>query len=150
MCSITSKPFQKPKPPVRNEMNDMQLNYDCVRDVLLTIENITGLNDNLLFEPVCFYDVAANLSQYDDKDILYTILKLNEAGYIRTEWLNKSHSNYHDYIVFDITFKGHEYLNSIKSLKVWNAIKNGAAALSMSLIPKLAETFVLNHLNFLQ
>ncbi|MDE5570390.1 MAG: DUF2513 domain-containing protein [Ruminococcus sp.] len=128
----------------------MKLNYDCVRDVLLTIEEITGLDDSLLFEPVCFYDIASNLSQYDDKETLYTILKLSEAEYIKTKWMNEKQENFHDYMVFDITFKGHEYLNSIRNPKVWNTIKNGAVALSMSLIPKLAETFVLNHLNFLK
>lgn len=128
----------------------MRLNYDCVRDVLLTIENIAGLDDKLLFKPICFYDIASNLSQYDDKETLYTILKLSEAEYIKTEWKDKKQENFYFYMVFDITFKGHEYLNSIRNQKVWNAIKNGAAALSMSLIPQLAETFVLNHLNFLK
>lgn len=130
--------------------NELKLNYDCVRDVLLTIENIAELDDNLLFKPICFYDITSNLSQYEEKEIYYTILKLSEAEYIKTEWADKKQENFSFFFVFDITFKGHEYLNSIRSPKVWNSIKNGAAALSMSLIPQLAETFVLNHVNFLK
>ena len=128
----------------------MKLNYDCVRDVLLTMEDITGLNDDLSFETIGLYDIASHLSQYDDKEICYTILKLSEAEYIKTEWRDSNKDNFYFYFVFDITFKGHEYLNSIRNQNVWNAIKKGAIGLSMSLIPKLAESYVLNHVNFLK
>ena len=94
----------------------MRLNYNCVRDVLITIEEITGLSDNFLLESVGFYDIVANLSQYDDKEIYYTIQKLDEAGYIRTGWIGDNHKDFMYYMVYDITFKGHEYLNSIRSL----------------------------------
>lgn len=128
----------------------MKLNYDCVRDVLLTIEEITGLDDELSFETIGFYDIVSHLSQYDDKEIYYTILKLSEADYIKTEWLDDKQKNFNFYFVFDITFKGHEYLNSIRNQTVWNAIKKSAIGLSMTLIPKLAEAYVLNHANFLK
>lgn len=127
----------------------MKLNYDCIRDVLLTTEELTGLKDNLLFECIGLYDVASQLEQYDIKEIFYTVLKLDEAGYIKSGWLDdKESTNYMFYMVYDITFKGHEYLNSIRNSKVWEYIKKGAAALSMSIIPKLAEQYVLSCLNY--
>lgn len=128
----------------------MKLNYDCVRDVLIALEDMTGPKDDFSFESIGLYDLASRLSEYDNKEIYYTIIKLNEAEYITTGWLGDNHNDYMYYMVYDITFKGHEYLNSVKSLKVWNAIKKGAIGLSMSLIPKLAESYVLSHLNFLK
>lgn len=47
------------------------------------------------------------------------------------------------YFVYDITLKGHEYLNSVRNPKVWKTIKKSAESLTLFLIPIIAEKLIL-------
>ena len=62
-----------------------------------------------------------NLKKYDKKDIFYAVNKLNEAGFIEAE--STSGDDTCGYLISDITYPGHEFLQSIKSDTVWNDVK---------------------------
>ena len=60
----------------------MKLNYDCVRSVLLTVEKSKTIDEELNINPVTVETIFEQLPKYEDNEILYTIEKLKEAGYI--------------------------------------------------------------------
>lgn len=60
----------------------MKLNYDCARSVLLTVEKSKTIDEELNLNPLTVETIFEQLPKYEDNDILYTIEKLKEAGYI--------------------------------------------------------------------
>lgn len=112
-------------------VNYLKLNYDCIRDVLLVLEeNLTIEVEET--EDGAFYsynyldtDDVLNinsLSKYSKYDIIYSVVKLSEACYINTSDI--SGDDLTEFIISDITYSGHEFLQSIKSETVWNDVKN--------------------------
>lgn len=107
----------------------MKLNPDCVRDVLLELEKQeydTRIHIN---------DLTKNLTQYSAEDVKYSCLKLFEGGYIygKSTLVGNKHIPLVDDI-FDITYKGHEFLNTIRPVSRWNKLKSiGITAGSFSL-----------------
>ena len=95
----------------------MKLNFDCVRDVLLTIEQLTKVNDDYSLKSILLINVINRLSQYSEKEVFYTVRKLEEAEYIivRNDNERKGAFDIDEYYILDISFKGHQYLNSIRN-----------------------------------
>ena len=112
----------------------MKLLHDCVRDVLLTLEDklgvFGGLGDNQL-----------DLPKYSSDDIKYTILKLNEAGYITC---SKSDLVGNIYIK-SITYQGHLFLDNIRDNNVWKKTKSIASkfsSTSLTIISSIASQVI--------
>lgn len=96
----------------------MRLNYDCVRDVLLFLEKELQLDDYFEPIPLSVSDIHKTLAQYSAKEIHYTLKKLAEEEYIcaKDESRKISTNEFKSfYGVSDITFKGHQYLNSVRN-----------------------------------
>lgn len=110
----------------------MQLNSDCVRTLLLTIEECgygEHLRTHILYE---------KLPEYSHEDISYACLKLDEAGYLDVLTTRSLGSTMPIIVeVRDITYAGHEFLNAIRESKNWLKIKDTA---------KKAGVFSLKHL----
>lgn len=140
----------------------MKLDYDIVRDILLTLEEelsikISKGNEYYRNKPIGFKDLCLckKLSKYDRAQILYCIIKMNEAGYIEIRKSNNSNQSNAKIIegseiytnvpkVYCITFKGHEFLEKISSNKIWESIKEEATqkgiSLSFESIPIIAKS----------
>lgn len=108
----------------------MKLNYDCVRDVMLYLE------ENLNFgNPI--RDTNINLN-YDIKDIRYSLLKLHEINY-----LDGSVSKYMDgdysVITTDITFYGHKFIGEIQSDTIWDKTKSVSKDLGIQTINGITQ-----------
>lgn len=110
----------------------MKLNYDCIRDVLLYLEDnleyVSPETDDLEHKEISVFAISkAFAGQYAKADVQYTIEKLTEAGYItlsgvvfgKKQIICKAN-------VSDITFTGHEFLGHIREPKVWDVLKSGA------------------------
>lgn len=95
----------------------MRLNYDCIRDVLLVIEQLTKVNDDYSLKNVMLINIINKLPQYSEKEVFYTVRKLEEAEYIIVRNDNDKNRAFdiYEYYVLDISFKGHQYLNSIRN-----------------------------------
>ena len=96
----------------------MKLDFDCIRDVLLTLEKFP-YGEVILSEQL--YD---DLKNYSPETISYSLLKLYEADYIEAHipeidgvFPEVSH-------IYDITFQGHEFLDNIRSNKIWVKTKS--------------------------
>ena len=110
----------------------MKLNFDCVRDVLLELENLP------LNETISADELIEPLAQYDEDTILYTCMKLIEADYLDANYSKYIDGGY-SIIIKDITFIGHQFLADIHSDTVWNKVKNVAGIVGSTSIKALTQ-----------
>ena len=122
----------------------MKLNYDCVRSVLLTVEKSKTIDEELNINPVTVETIFEQLPKYEDSEILYTIEKLKEAGYINAA-LHFAAGHFIDGTVSSITYSGHEYLDNIREPEVWRKVKTmliNAGATTLPLISQAAQMLI--------
>lgn len=109
----------------------MNMNIECVRKIICyCVRNIDyeeiGLNEwkekcislNMLYD-------TKDLKGFSKKDIMYSVMRLNEMGYIKLQNispLNKTYIN--NCIISDVTYLGHNFYNSIQDDTVWNKTKS--------------------------
>lgn len=116
----------------------MQLNQDCIRDLLLYLEANLSYENNIPIE-------GLHLNNYSPNDLTYTADKLNEANYIKAI---KSSCTYKDipiFIVTDITYSGHQFLDTIRDQSIWESTKAKAskfASISIPILQELATSFL--------
>ena len=127
----------------------MTLNYDCIRDVLLYLENTLEYTDNqmaMTHKRLTIGSVVNALSSYTKEDVQYTIEKLFETKYIRIVDISTDKQKYivNGYID-DITWEGFNFLNNIREKSIWEATKEGAkkvGAMSVSAISMISFEIV--------
>lgn len=127
----------------------MTLNYDCIRDVLLYLEDTLEYTDNqvsMTHKRLTTSSVTSALSSYSKEDVQYTIEKLFEARYIRIVDITTDNQRYmvNGYID-DITWDGFNFLNNIREKSIWKATKEGAkkvGAMSVSAISMISFEIV--------
>ena len=125
----------------------MRLDYDCVRDVLLALEEMlqcTTRNNIIHFQGVELDDLTEKLSNkgYSAETIFYSAYNLEQAEFIRAT------AQYGDggvtrYIISDITYEGHQFLGKIRPDSIWKQIKNGfsrVGAISLPIISSVATS----------
>lgn len=116
----------------------MKLNLDCMRDILLYMEKTDYLQSLEMSR------VYAELLSYPQSEINYSLLKLEEAGFIKM-----SFTPYEENILFisldDITYEGHQFLANIRENRIWNGVKEIAGkigATSLDAIVQIASNVV--------
>lgn len=117
----------------------MKLNPDCVRDILLTIEDEMQYDDRTFSIGENFYYKFNRLKQYDWSEIRYHIIKCDEAGFIT---ISKSITT--NIWIKDILFRGHEFIANIKDDTNWSKAKkavNKLGTMSLSVIESVAKGF---------
>lgn len=121
----------------------MKLNYDCVRELLLTLEENLVMDDSLSFPSLTLKQVCEKMPDFSRADIAYASTKLLEAEYIEANSI-ESDSKIIKIVYSCITYEGHQYLDSIRDSKLWSTVKKNAKALTFELVKKLAEIYVVN------
>lgn len=117
----------------------MKLNHDCTRECLLFLEQELELNQSI--DPV---DVINSLN-YTEDITSYALQKLREANYI-VGGVNISYDFYGNGIleltpIKDITWEGHEYLDTVRDNRVWKKTKDITSSLksvSLSMMKTVA------------
>lgn len=97
----------------------MKLKIECVKDVMEELESL----------PIGAHTLASfskSIEKHGAEDVLYTIVKLSEAKYINENHMRTMDGRPHIGSVFDLTFAGHEFLNSIRTPGVWERLKEAA------------------------
>ena len=118
--------------------NNMRVDNDCVREILLTVEKKSNHET-----PCCFHNPHKSheeLSKYEVDKIRYHLRYLKMANYI---YVPKEYEKYpeHDFYV-DLTPTGHEFLNTIRDPEVWSKTKklsHEAGSFSLKIISAIAE-----------
>lgn len=97
----------------------LKLDIDCVRDVMLELEEF----------PMGYQLLSAfkkSIEKHGEDNVVYTLSKLDEAKFINAE-IGIDESGYpHCMAVYNLTFQGHEFLNSIRSPGVWEQLQGAA------------------------
>lgn len=113
----------------------MKLNKDLIREILLYVEE-KG-NDN---RPV--YDIS--IDGYTTDEVKYHFKKLVEAELIKGDVIGLQGNR----IRFNcLTWKGHEYLESIKDEYIWQELKKdvelkGITATTLEILKKYADKLI--------
>lgn len=113
----------------------MKLNKDCVREVLIYLEEHLGYDDRLDASSI-------KIEPYTYEEILYTISLLSEAGYIKTIPI-RNLSAATSYFVVSILMPGHDLLDNIRDDNVWRKTKKIAskfASASLNVLSSVATS----------
>lgn len=123
----------------------MKLDYDCVRDVLVALEDLCAFDNETSsgFKELSIFDLEDYMKEYTNDEVYYTVLKLMEAQYIKTESVIGGIGAV-ELLIIDITYEGHQYLNSIRDPKIWKTIKESTSSLTFTVILKAAEKLIMN------
>lgn len=124
----------------------MKLNIECIREVLLYLENNLSYED----EP-CSYehstitmttvidDIAAQ-GGFDKNQLAYAIEKMCEVHIIEADIQEGAHHNILSCSIYDISFYGHQFLENIRPESVWEKTKNIAASIGNHSLKFIEDT----------
>ena len=113
----------------------MKLNPDCIRDILLYVEEHTDLNHNVV---ISYSKTKPIFPKYSPEEIMYHVEQCNLSGFFRSasrDILGNINISY-------LSPKGHEFLDNIRPVPVWKKIKAKGAA-SIPIMIQLAKDFAL-------
>lgn len=102
----------------------MKLNHDCVRDVLLTIEEELGLTDAVAAGKLA---TMGRLTTYELTDVIYTVITLRDHGFINSVGQDFTGPKGKIPKVRSLTFEGHNFLDNIRDIGVWQRVKTNVA-----------------------
>lgn len=92
----------------------MKLEPDCVRAILLTVEENTSYQSLLSFEEATLPDFP-RLTEYPLDEVLYHLKKCDEAGLLCGAQFFYGSAN-----VEGLHFRRHEFLSNVREPKIWN------------------------------
>lgn len=112
----------------------MKINPDCIRDVLLYLEENLAYNhdrqDGIEHNTITMYTIAEDLHNqkgYETDDVNYSVEKLLEIRYIISSGESRGRNNSILYCpISDISYNGHMFLNTIRPKTIWEATKSKA------------------------
>lgn len=128
----------------------MELNKDCVRDVLLSCEELLKMDEDGYMNSLSHEELGQALSNYKIEDIIYTVVKLEEAGFLDVKVTRAFGNIIVDMTIKDITFNGHEFLNDIRDDDNWKKVKEIAksvGAFSINMIAQIAVAVIQTNIN---
>lgn len=101
----------------------MKLNPDCVRDVMLALEEITGINYDRIYRFVgvnCHSLSSRFKGVYNEGEIAYTLVQLAESNYIKMSFqCDGNHLTVDMGNILYVTPKGHEFISQIQDKDRW-------------------------------
>ena len=101
----------------------MKLNHDCIRSVMLTLEKELTIDDDMHMNGISVEKLWELLPKYSNQDILYTVEKLSEGGYI-TASIQVSSGTFIDGCVVSITYAVHEFIENVRDSRLWASVKS--------------------------
>ena len=109
----------------------MKLNPDCIRDVLLYLEENLEVKDGHKFTEITLNQLQEALPKYQKEDVFYSVYNLHQIRFIdgRISDVNNMKMFFCD--INNITWNGHQFLNTIRPTTVWEATKTGASKLGI-------------------
>lgn len=112
----------------------MRLDHDCIRDILLYIEENTSYENSICFDDICsFFSV-----KYSEDVILYHVDKITEANFVSTFYASDAPQE-----ISSLTWTGHEYLDNIRDKSVWEKLKqSGLSSMSLDIAKDLAQEII--------
>ena len=103
----------------------MKLNHDCVRACMLYLEENLDMKSRINL-------VGVHLKGYSDDDVLYSFIKLSEAGFINGKPQPAGNNPAYVFITTSITYEGHKFIDSTKK------ISSKVASVSIDILTTIA------------
>lgn len=129
----------------------MKLNPDCIRDVLLYLEENLEVKDGHKFTKTTLSQLQNALSQYLPDDVFYSVYNLYQIQFIDGKINDINDMKMFFCEIDNITWNGHQFLNSIRPKTVWEVTKQGASKLGImsmhalsTMAMKITEAVVTN------
>ena len=119
----------------------MKLNQDCIRDLLLYLEDNLGYQKTLVINDL-------TLTPYNKTELMYTADRLIEANYINAN-IGWNMQSSHVIVVTSISYQGHQFLDTIRDKDIWTKTKSKAskfASISLPILQELATSFIKSQL----
>lgn len=122
----------------------MKLNVDCIRDILLYLENKTTFN--------CATSIFTNeenelTNKYGSEVLKYHIRQCDQYGYL----LNcRAYDAGDQFLISDITPKAHEFISNTRSEKNWIKTKNALGKIgsfALDVVERVASAVVVAQIN---
>ena len=129
----------------------MKLNPDCIRDVLLHLEENLKIKEGHKFTEINLNQLKEALPKYEENDIFYSVYNLHQIRFIEGRISDVSNMKMFFCEINNITWNGHQFLNTIRPKSIWDATKSGASKLGImsmhalsTIAMKVAEAVVTN------
>lgn len=111
----------------------MRLNPDCIRDILLSIEEVSGFGDIIQYEkPEDFH----RLEKYSKDEVLYHINQCKHNDYFLSCQIS---ANGEYALIGNLSPEAHEFLANIRDDKVWKKVLAKATKVGSIALPVLQE-----------
>lgn len=112
----------------------MELNSNCVRDILIAVENC-DFGERLTLDKL-----HTLLPSYSINTLWYTCLKLQEGGFLKLMTIHVIRQPMPTIKqIEELTYSGHEFLNTIRSDTNWGKVKNIAQKAGVFSLKALGE-----------
>ncbi len=107
----------------------MQMNIDCLKDVLqYCVDNIDYEEDGDSWNTKSvnlFMMYESPKLKYDKKDIMRSVLKLDECGFIKVSTKFPNNKPYLERCsIEDVTYRGYQFIESVREPSVWEKTKS--------------------------
>lgn len=101
----------------------MKLNPDCVRDVLLYLEENLKIEEGQKFSHITLHQLKQNLNKYSEEDVLYSVYNLYQIHFIDGNIKNVNDIKMYICEIYNITWSGYQFLNTIRPKSVWKKLQ---------------------------
>lgn len=125
---------------VKKEINPMRLDPDCVRNILMTVEETSSVDTVVSITPENYKDYQ-KLKEYEFAKLAYHIRQCELTGF----FFQASCDYDFAYTILDLSPKAHDFLANIRDNTFWNKVKRKAAELgttSLEMIPQIAAAML--------
>lgn len=101
----------------------MKMNFDCIRDTLLYLEENLVLSDDLEFSTITLEQIHSSEDiKFPLPEIAHSLILLDEAGYIDA-YVQYSDNRISYLEITRITYDGYQFLETIRPQTVWQKTK---------------------------
>lgn len=110
----------------------MRLNPDCVRDILLTVEELSGFGSYVEFRDS---EDCDRLKEYSLDTVRYHIKQCELSGFFtKVTWYLSG-----ECVVQDLSPAGHEFISNIRADTNWSKVKSKAKIVGSESLSVLAQ-----------
>lgn len=119
----------------------MKLSADCIRSVLLTVESFQfGESHDIGY-------IHSLCPEHSEEELEYCCLKLFEGGLLDLDkvsgvWVGGVPRKYEVKSIHELTWQGHQFLDSVRDPKIWRETKNIAektGAFTLNALSSIAQ-----------
>lgn len=113
----------------------MKLNPNCMRDILLYLEEHLDISPELEYQEVDAYQLAKHL-EYSIQEIVNTLLVLRDAEFIELA----TNGTLSQVDVYLITYNGYQFIESIRPKSVWEKVLSVSRHIGSFSIDLISQT----------